>query len=71
MLKTIMSTEHEATDAPIELQVDEKGRLYVNGERVATQLDLTRNTLIPLWLAGAGAAVQGLMYVIAYCFPPH
>jgi hypothetical protein len=68
-LKTIMQTEHDDTGAQMRFQLDDKGRLYVNNQRVATKLDLNRNTLIPLWIAAVGAAVQGIVSVCQYFWP--
>ena len=68
-LKTIMQTEHGETGAEIRFQLDSKGHLYVNNQRVATKLDLNRNTLIPLWIAAIGAAVQGIVSVCQYFWP--
>ena len=55
-LKTIMQTEHDESGAPIDVQMDEDGRLYVNGKRVATELDLGQ-ARIPIWMTAIAASI--------------
>jgi hypothetical protein len=58
-LITLMQTEHGESGASIELQIDEQARLYVNGKRLATQLDLGQ-ARVPVWIAAVAAAVAAV-----------
>lgn len=58
-LQIIMQTEHAETGASIETAIDEEGRLYVNGKRVATELDLGK-AAVPIWLAAISALMAAV-----------
>ena len=45
-----------------ELQLDDRNRLYINGQRVATEIDLG-NARLPVWIAAVATAVSALAVV--------
>jgi len=57
-LHTFMTTG-VAGKEDFELQLDDRNRLYINGQRVATEIDLG-NARLPVWIAAVATAVSAL-----------
>ncbi|MCR9061704.1 MAG: hypothetical protein NXI02_30550 [Rhodobacteraceae bacterium] len=52
----------------VDFAIDKNNRLYLNGERVKTDIKLDWYVLVPAWMAATGSCTIGLFSALSFFF---